>query len=142
MTSNDTGSPAGLVTLYEPLETDDRQQVQVDERTVCKFMLVRRDGLIDLICGPVKEYRYHAMLLDRYCRDNEIPADWAKRNELLEVYDSELEILGGGWIEIKPAEAGVRFFGASTAYGGFDRTRLAAVLDGQPVFDRFEVEIE
>ena len=96
--SDKTGSFEGAVEVYEPLALDGERRLQVDERTVCKFLLIRHNGRVDLVCGPVKEYTYHAMLLDRYCRDNEIAASWVKQREYLEVYDSALEVRGGGWL--------------------------------------------
>lgn len=112
------------------------------ERLICKFLIVDYRSELHLLFGPVKRFTYHAMLLDQYCTDNVIASAWLKRNELLQVLDRQLQVMGGGWMEFLPDSKSLRIFGASTAYGRFHQPSLNKILSGITVLSPFNVVVE
>ena len=111
-------------------------------RMVCKFLLVEHRETLLMLIGEVEEFRYHAMLLNRFCTSREIPASWIKPNEYLEVYDEGLRIRGGGWLELVPEKQFARMYGSSSAYGPFETVTLRQIVDLHPFFEGFHVQIQ
>ncbi len=107
-----------------------------------KFVLVSHNSICNLVFGPLKEFPYHANLLDRFCDENEIPAGWVHKSDLLEIYDPEVSINGGGWIEIDGVEKNVRFEGYSTAYGKYDRDKLSRLVANHSFFEGYDLSFE
>jgi len=111
-------------------------------RRACKFMIVQHAGVSSLVYGPVETFRYHALLLDRYCRDQNVASGWVKRPELLDILDGSVVLRGGGWMELDYGLSRLRFHGISTAYGGFDRILLTRILDAAGAFPGYRVTVD
>ena len=111
-------------------------------RVVCKFLLVEHLDTLLMLIGEVEEFRYHAMLLNRFCSSRNIPASWAKKNEYLEVFDQGVQIRGGGWLEVVPSQQYARVYGSSSAYGPFETVTLRQIVDLHPFFEGFQVQIQ
>ena len=110
-------------------------------KRIGKFMLITGPEELTLIFGEVKEYAYHANLVYRYCQLREIPCGWEKKPDLLEIYDPQIRLHGGGWFELDETAGHIRFFGSSTAYGRFHPTRMNTVISDHAYFSKLNVEV-
>ncbi len=121
---------------------DDLAPYSQDGRLACKFLLVSNDGCLYLLFGPLAEYPYHAGLLDRFCKEQQIASSWVKRPDLLEVFDESCEVRGGGYLELDQAQRTVCVRGQSKAYGGLRQADLNRILCKHPMFSEFAWTVE
>ena len=110
----------------------------VNKRTG-KFVLVEHDGHSILAFGRIDQFEYHAQILAAVCDRRDIDAGWIRSKELLEIYDRNVTIAGGGWFELDPVEKTVRFYGYSTAYGQYDQIILDDILSRSPHFESYRI---
>lgn len=110
-------------------------------KLVGKFVLIKSEDIVTLVLGLVKEFKYHAHLVDQFCQVNKIPSGWRHKPDAVEIYDSRYEVRGGGWIEINVRLSTVKFYGHSTAYGTFRRSDVETCLSKTSLFDRFRISI-
>ena len=89
-----------------------------------KFVLITDGQTWHLVVGSVTGYRYHANLVDAFCTGHAIPTAWLKKPDQVEILESRVRVLGGGWIEAAPSRGSVVLHGYSKAYGACDRTTL------------------
>jgi len=108
----------------------------------CKFLLVSSDDCLYLLFGPLAEFPYHAGLLDRFCKEQQIASSWVKRPDLLEIFDENCEVRGGGYLEFDQVLRTVCVSGQSTAYGGFRQREINRILSGHPMFSEFTWTVE
>lgn len=130
------------VEAYGVTRASEDGRLALDERLICKFLLVEYNLDLLLLFGPVKTFTYHAMLLDKFCTEHLIAASWQKPRELLEVLDRRLRVKGGGWMEFQPADRTLRIFGASTAYGRYHLPSLDRVLSADSHFAPYSVQVD
>ncbi|RKX26831.1 MAG: hypothetical protein DRP47_07555 [Candidatus Zixiibacteriota bacterium] len=100
----------------------------------CKFVLIDAPDEVAMVFGTIEEFPYHATLVDRFCKQRQLACEWIKRPDLVELFEPDYDILGGGYMDFRPVERFITFSGASTAYGSFPQLELSAVLDNSPVF--------
>ena len=110
-------------------------------RILCKFVILDYRERLYLIYGPVSEYPYHANLLEQFCREQGIPNSWASKPTMLNLFDKETKIRGGGYAEISTGAREVKFGGHSTAYGRFVRADLETILAQHSLVDGFSTVI-
>ena len=115
------------------------RDISRDQKMVGKFVIISHYNQLILICGLLKEYPYHANLVDRYCADNEVASSWTKRPDLHEVFDSDCVVEGGGWIEVDRISRQVKLFGESTVYGACRRGDLNHLFTSDPTFAGYTV---
>jgi len=108
-------------------------------KLICKFVLIVRNDELNLVFGPVSEYPFHANLVDEFCSRFGVPSGWSKKPDLVEIFDENCSISGGGWLEIEPAVARMKFSGRSTAYGRFGKSDLNHILTNDKLFSDYEV---
>ncbi len=108
----------------------------------CKFVVTSMADKLYLLIGPLSDYPYHAALLDRFCREQNIPSEWAQRPDLLELLDEDSKVCGGGYMEIDPNSRAIRVGGRSKAYGEFNRADVNQAVEGQPIFSGFSWTFE
>ena len=82
-----------IINLIPMPETNDGEPAQ---KIVGKFIIIRHFGQLTMICGLLREYPYHANLVERYCTDNEVASTWTKRPDVHEIFDSDCAVQGGG----------------------------------------------
>ena len=107
-----------------------------------KFVLIRRERRIHLVVGPVGLFRYHANLVDGFCRRHEIPASKARGARQVEIYDRSISVLGGGHVSVDPESRKIRFFGRSSAYGPFDTKAVSSILERGSFFTGYSILID
>ena len=117
------------------------EQAGESGRLTWKFLVVETADETVLLAGPVSQYPYHADLIEQFCDRHEIPCSWVRKPDLLEVYDPDVNIRGGGHILIDCPEHRMKLGGRSTAYGAFDPGDLAEIVRADSFFEGFEVEI-
>lgn len=113
-----------------------------DSHRTCKFILFRHRNVVTLVYGDISAYRYHANLLDQFCRSHGVEASWVHRPDMLEVLDLSVNVIGGGILELDAAAHTVRFSGASKAYGPCSRRRLESVIESSSSFAGLKVTID
>ncbi|MEA2031219.1 MAG: hypothetical protein U9N55_06460 [candidate division Zixibacteria bacterium] len=106
-------------------------------RISCKFVLIDAPDEIAMVFGTIEEFPYHATLVDSFCRQRQLASAWVKKPDIVELYESDYNILGGGYMDIRSFENRISFSGASTAYGSFPQFELKAVLKNNPTFDSY-----
>ncbi len=84
-----------------------------------KFVVISNSDSMKLVWGPLEDFPYHANLIDKYCEFKEVPSNWIKKPDLVEIIDSDYEIRGGGWMEVNTELNVVILYSESTAYGKF-----------------------
>jgi hypothetical protein len=107
-----------------------------------KFLQLEHEKTVIILIGAVSEYPYHASLLERFCRDQQIPSTWIKKPDVLETYDRLLDTLGGGWMLIDPTARRLEIFGASSAYGGYDRRIMNDLAVSHPQLRDWQINVE
>ena len=113
----------------------------LQEKQICKFVLVATEDELNLVFGSYIHYPYHANLIDLFCNRREIPSVWVKKPDLVEIYDAAYQIKGGGWLEIDPPKGTLKFFGESTVYGRFAQSDLNYVLTENELFGSFQAVV-
>jgi hypothetical protein len=109
---------------------------------VGKFVLIAGVNEIALAYGSIEDYSYHADLVKRYCDINNIPSGWAKKPDQYEILSDSHRILGGGWLEENVGDKTLRFYGYSTAYGGFEQQDILYLLQTSNLFSDYLVDFK
>ena len=107
----------------------------------CKFVILVHDNVLWLVLGRVREFPYHAQLVERFCNLNMIPSHWVKKPDLVEILDHATRVQGGGWLEINPAQRTCAIYGHSTAYGAFNSADIRQVVEEQSFFAGYDVAV-
>jgi hypothetical protein len=105
----------------------------------CKFIVIEHAGALNLVIGPVSDFRYHAALVDRFCSVNELPSGWVRKPDLLEIYDASVAIRGGGLAELDFSDKTCVVHGHSAAYGGFKASDIRQFLGSHALFETYQV---
>lgn len=108
----------------------------------CKFVVVRRPSQTHLVIGRVRDYKYHAHLIDRFCREQDIPSGRIPGSDTIEIYDHGVRIEGGGKADIDPARGSVRCYGHSAAYGPYPVPDVRQAFAEDPFWRQFAVELD
>ncbi|MGD8922510.1 MAG: hypothetical protein PVH24_04615 [Candidatus Zixiibacteriota bacterium] len=108
----------------------------------CKFILIRRDEILNFIIGPVASFSYHANLVNHFCREYNIPASWVRRPDTVEIHDFSVRIRGGGWATISPKTRALLLYGSSKVYGRFHPDELELFIKTNPFFSQFSVTLD
>ncbi|MEW6411504.1 MAG: hypothetical protein AB1483_03420 [Candidatus Zixiibacteriota bacterium] len=111
-------------------------------RMVGKFILINGPDEFAMAYGPIDDYGYHADLVKRFCDLSDIPSGWAKKPDMYEILTDSYRVIGGGWFEENISEKTVRFYGYSTAYGGFDRQDILYLLRTTNSFADYLVDFD
>ena len=108
---------------------------------VCKFILIMVSGELCFVLGSYDQFAYHANLVDRFCAERGIESGWARKPDLVEVYQKDVRIGGGGWMKIERVGAAIEIYGGSTAYGRFDSEAVEMIVENHAYFAASEVLI-
>ena len=98
-------------------------------RVICKFVVIEDAHTRHLVFGPVAKYAYHADLVARFCADHLVAAGWARRPDVMEIYDPSVRLRGGGVLEVDRGAMTMEIYGASRAYGDFRRKDVEHAID-------------
>ena len=111
------------------------------KKHIGKFILIQSDSATTLIFGLLRQYPYHANLVEQFCTMHEVPSAWEHKPDQYVIFDNEYRIRGGGYFEINPVTKQVVFSGASTAYGKYDETQLRDVVNSNSEFSGYTIEL-
>lgn len=114
---------------------------RLDSNVTCKFILVQHAALTIMVAGMLDMFPYHANLLAKFCDDRGIDSVWARRPDLLEVLDLDVEIAGGGYIKLTDGKV-IDIFGSSTSYGRYDAGLVNRFVREHPFFASCKVSIK
>ncbi len=111
------------------------------EKLIGKFVIIRYERELFFVFGEVAIYPYHANLVVSFCDQYEIASGWEHQPDLVEVYDPGWKVLGGGWLDLDQKAQTARVYGASSAYGPYDRPSLATVVEDTDLFRQYPLKI-
>ena len=137
-----TGSNHSEVIDLTPRAAAGRETSKGEARRSCKFVLIEMNDRMHLVFGDISSYRYHANLVDEFCRQRNVAAYWVKTPDLLLVLDPAVVVRGGGHLDLKPDEHKAKFSGSSKSYGGFRLAHLERTLQGDSPLASFDVHID
>lgn len=109
---------------------------------VAKFMIISSEDRLAFVYGLVDEFAYHAELVKRYCDLNNIPSGWTRKPDLYSIYNKAWRLKGGGWLEERPGQKLLRFYGYSTAYGPFDAQDIPYLFENDEKFSGYIIAID
>lgn len=124
------------------LTAEDGQDAKNPAKAIGKFILLHHNQKLVFVFGPLSQFSYHAQLLERFCNQEKIPSWWEKRPDELDYDHRQIELKGGGWLEIDNAERSLKIFGESKAYGEFDRSDLNYILATDRFFEGFSLQVD
>ncbi len=127
--------PALVLNLGPPISRDG------DSPEAMKFVVIDHDGRLIMVHGPLKEYPYHASLIHEYCESYEVAAAWLKKPDLIEIYDQDVEIRGGGWLEFDRTARRLSVYGFSTAYGKYVPSDVQHILQSSDSFTGYRITL-
>ncbi|RKX25847.1 MAG: hypothetical protein DRP45_04990 [Candidatus Zixiibacteriota bacterium] len=127
------------VVNYLPVDVFGKPSETGCDELHCKFVVIDSGDLRHLVLGDLGKYPYHANLVDAFCTERDVPAAWVKNPDLVEVYDQDTEVLGGGMMQIDMEARLLKVYGSSSAYGGFKGDDLANPLESEACFSHFRV---
>lgn len=108
----------------------------------CKFVLLSSsDDELILIFGPLREFSYHAKLIEYFCDQYNIHAGWTRRPDLFEIFSSQYKINGGGWFRFDFNRQLLSVTGSSTAYGRFNQEKMTIALNSADFVDGLEIKV-
>ena len=111
-----------------------------DKVLKCKYLMVGSRQRVFFIFGPVSNYRYHANLLNEFCRVRQIPSSWISKPDVVEVYDEEYQVLGGGYLDLNPSQKEIKVYGHSSAYGQPQPGILSQVISSPSFFSNYSIQ--
>lgn len=107
----------------------------------CKFVLISSSDCLYLVFGLLSRYKYHADIVDGFCRSKAIPFCWVKQPDLVEIRDPSTTVQGGGYLDIDRCNRVVVFDGISRAYGNFSTDALNRLLQADPFFSGYQQRV-
>ena len=111
------------------------------EDTSCKFVLVKNQKTTWLVFGPIAKYRYHAHLVEGLCNHLGLATVWAKKPDLVNILDKDVEIMGGGILSFDVKKNLFKFGGISRAYGEYNRSELQNFLESNGLFKNSSTKV-
>ena len=108
----------------------------------CKFVLISDASEINFLFGPLREFNYHAKLVEHFCTQYAIPSVWSHKPDLFEMYNTSFRVNGGGWLMFDFSKGKMTIHGHSTAYGRFNESKLKTVLESAKLTGKFEIEVK
>jgi hypothetical protein len=107
-----------------------------------KFVQLRHGNIEYLIFAPKEYIKYHANLVERFCRDNGIIGSYDRERKRFDIEDPSWVVSGGGKFEIDSESGQIRLYEDSMAYGKFDGLGLKDRLRTVCELSDYEVRIE
>ena len=110
------------------------------EPIACKYVVIKMPAGPCLVLGAVKDFRYHAALVERFCREQKIASGWEHRPDTYAVYDRQTDVLGGGFMRVDHRAGKIVMYGSSAVYGRIAETELIGpILRSDPDFAAFRL---
>lgn len=113
-----------------------------EQSAISKFVIFSFDDRLIFVYGSVKEFSYHAGLVKRFCDISGIPSGWIRKPDLYGIYADSYRLRGGGWMEEKPGQKHLRFYGYSTAYGPFDPEDIVYLFENHENVSGYQITID
>ena len=128
-----------MVTNLTPGFLEEELEESNGKAIYCKFVLIIIGEDPNFVLGPIDKYAYHANLVNAFCEDRDIAASWTHKPDMVEIYDKNVRMAGGGWIKYYPDGMKIELVGQSTAYGPFNRETLQTITKRDEFFTTREV---
>jgi hypothetical protein len=93
-----------------------------------------------LVLSPYDLSKFHAQILERYCRLNDVEGRFVRKPDHYRVTRADIEIVGGGHWRIDESLRRLVLSGRSTAYGPYDPSGLPERIKALPEFRGYVVE--
>jgi hypothetical protein len=107
-----------------------------------KFVQVRNGNVLYLVLSPKAFTKYHANIIEQFCRDKGIEGSYDGKREKFTITDREWQIVGGGKFERDTNKKAIKLYDDSMAYGKFNRAGLKEFLGALTEFSDYSLSIE
>ena len=108
----------------------------------CKFILLTDMGIAACVLGSLRHFPYHANLAEQFCAINSISGAWSHKPDRFEIYQKDVSITGGGWLQFDFQDKTLTIFGYSTSYGRFDEEATLSILKRYQPFEGYSLIID
>ena len=105
------------------------------KRSASKFVILDNTDNLILITGKIDKFPYHALLVEWYCKEYDLAFSWSHKPDLLEIFEKDYSICGGGYVKFQTDIKKYEFYGFSTAYGRFDEKKLKYIIEQSQIFN-------
>lgn len=127
-----------VIKYYENSESESPEE-KAPSIIFCKFMIIINADTAYFTIGDIGKFPYHANIVDRFCKDRDIPAAWKRKPDVVEIYSEETELKGGGMVDIDENKKILKIYGYSTAYGPTNVEYLKGFVINHPFFEEYSV---
>jgi hypothetical protein len=107
-----------------------------------KLVQIRNENMLYLVLSPKELTKYHANIVERFCRDKGIEGHYDAKRERFFILDQAWIIVGGGKFERDGNKNTIKLFDNSMAYGKFKAEGLKEALAYLPEFSGYTITIE
>ena len=107
-----------------------------------KFVQVRNGDALYIVLSPGELAKYHANIVERFCRDMGIQGSYDSKKEKFTVHDPAWVIIGGGKFAYDTHKKAIKLYDNSMAYGKFDATGMKDMLGALPELSGYTISIE
>ncbi len=107
-----------------------------------KFVQVNKDRSDYLILSPKELSKYHANIVERFCKQNNIDGYYNKEYHIFEIVDPVCEVIGGGKWKIDDQDKRIHLFDDSQAYGKFNTIGLKDKILSDKQFNGYQIRID
>jgi Janus/Ocnus family (Ocnus) len=107
-----------------------------------KFVQLRHGETEYLVLASPESASYHADIVERFCKEREIPGVYKPAGKRFLIHDPSWVIKGGGKFVIDDVRKSILFYDNSMAYGRFDPGDLKEKISSIEKWREYEVRIE
>jgi hypothetical protein len=107
-----------------------------------KFVQLRHDDTEYLVFSPREFAPYHADIVERFCKDKDIPGVYSVPGKRFIIHDPAWVVVGGGKFELDTVTKNILLRDNSMAYGRFDSDGLRDKIHTIKKFRDYEVRIK
>jgi hypothetical protein len=130
-----------VVVDYSELSHSGMPKAAVTSKQNGKFVQLRHKDTEYLVFSPRELASYHADIVERFCREKEIPGVYDASGKRFVINDPAWVIVGGGKFEIDKTEKYILMYNNSMAYGRFESKGLKDKIGTIKELKGYEVRI-
>jgi hypothetical protein len=111
------------------------------DRTAGKFVQIRNADTEYLVFSPREVAQYHADLVERFCKERNIPGSYVSERRRYDIHDPAWVVIGGGKFETDRKKRSIILHDNSMAYGRFDSSGLKEKIHRTKGLAGYDVKI-
>ena len=114
----------------------------VPQKRSGKFVQLSHGETEYLVLAPPESASYHADIVEKFCKEREIPGVYNPAGKRFLIHDPSWAIKGGGKFVIDDVEKAILLYDNSMAYGRFDQGGLQEKISEIKKWRDYKVRIE